>query len=198
MNDVYYHFTGDTLRDGRPVPAIGEWLVHEGPIKLCASGLHASRHPFDALTYAPGARLHRVELRGIEGEEADKVVARERRIIASIDAADLLRAFARQCALDVVELWDAPDVVRTYLLTGDETIRAAARAAARAAEAAQDAWAARATAWAAQDAWDAWDAWAAQAAWAAAQAAAWAAQAAKQKQFDTFATLIDAAFTRVE
>lgn len=24
---IYYHFTGKTLRDGKPIPAIGEWLV---------------------------------------------------------------------------------------------------------------------------------------------------------------------------
>ena len=49
-----YHFVGDELRDGRPVPPVGEWLVHDGPVKMCESGLHASRHPFDALMYAPG------------------------------------------------------------------------------------------------------------------------------------------------
>ena len=33
-------------------------------------------------------------------------------------------------ALSVIHLWDAPDVVCDYLMTGDETIRSAARAAA--------------------------------------------------------------------
>lgn len=27
-----YHFTADTLRDGRPLPAIGEELRHHGPV----------------------------------------------------------------------------------------------------------------------------------------------------------------------
>ncbi len=48
-----YHFVGDTLRDGRPIPADGEWLVHDGPVTICEAGLHASRHVFDALEYAP-------------------------------------------------------------------------------------------------------------------------------------------------
>ena len=60
----------------------------------------------------------------------------------------------RRYALAVIHLWDAPDVVRRYLETGDESIRDAARAAARDA-----AWAA---AWAATR----------DAAWAAARAAA--------------------------
>jgi hypothetical protein len=45
----------------------------------------------------------------------------------------MLREFARWCALQVIHLWDAPDVVRQYLETGDESLRAAARAATRAA-----------------------------------------------------------------
>jgi hypothetical protein len=141
-----YHFTdGNKLRDGRPLLAIGEWLDHTGPIVPCESGLHASEHPFDALQYAPGEMLHLVEIDGelvTHGDPPDKVVGRRRRIIASIDATDLLREFARWCALQVIHLWECPDVVRRYLETGDESIRAAAAwAAAR--DAARDAaWAA--------------------------------------------------------
>lgn len=47
-----YHFVSDTLRDGRPIPADGEWLEHAGPIRICETGLHASRHVADALRYA--------------------------------------------------------------------------------------------------------------------------------------------------
>jgi hypothetical protein len=68
--------------------------------------------------------------------------------------------FARRCALDVAHLWDAPDVVRRFLETGDESLRYAA-------------WdAARATTWdVARDAdWDA----ALNAAWAATRASSWA------------------------
>jgi hypothetical protein len=101
----------------------------------------------------------------------------------------LLRDFGRWCALQVVYLWDAPDVVRQYLETGDESLRKAARDAAweeasweAARAAARDAaWAAardaaRAAAWdaaraAANTAWAA--AWAAES--AAESAAAWAA-----------------------
>jgi hypothetical protein len=77
----------------------------------------------------------------------------------------VLREFARECALDVIHLWDAPQIVRDYLESGDDNLRAAARAAARVA-----AWdAARAAAW------DAARAAARAAAMAAAGDAAWAA-----------------------
>jgi hypothetical protein len=76
-----YHFTNGTLRDGSPVPPIGEWLVYEGEIELCQSGYHASAQPFDALLYAPGSMLHLVEVGGriIHGD--DKLVAEKRRCV---------------------------------------------------------------------------------------------------------------------
>ena len=166
-----YHFTGSTLRDGRPVPAVGETLVHEGPIEWCQSGLYASRTAWDALRYAPDATLHRVLCEDIEREDGDKLVCRRRTIVATIDATHLLRRFAADQALSVAHLWDMPDVVRDYLMTLDEDKRAASEATAWA-----TAWhAARATAWAASEA----AAWAASeaAARAAARAAAWAAAA---------------------
>ena len=136
-----YHFVGETLRDGRPVPADGEWLVHEGPFSMCESGLHASEHPFDALQYAPGSILCFVD---IESEPAvsfqrgeDKVCGNRRRILARIEAEPLLMEFTRWCALEVIHLWDDPDVVVNYLKTGDPRLSwavAAARAAVTAAE----------------------------------------------------------------
>jgi hypothetical protein len=133
-----YHFTNKKLRDGRRVPKAGKWLVHKGELKMCESGLHASLHPFDAMQYAPGNMLHLVELDGeiIKGD--DKVVAQRRMIVASFDAEELLREFARTCALDVYDKWgnaktDPDGIVKRYLETGDESLRAAARAAADAA-----------------------------------------------------------------
>jgi hypothetical protein len=177
----YYHFTGQKLRDGRPLPAVGEWLEHDGKVEMCVSGLHASAAPFDALQFAPGEMLHQVELEGIVETQSDKIVAKRRKILASIDATPLLRLFARQQALSVIHLWDCPAITKEYLETGREDIRAAAGAAAWAAARAR-AWdAAGAAAWAAARA-AAWDAaWAAagdaarDAAWAAARARAWAA-----------------------
>jgi hypothetical protein len=49
-----WHFVGDTLRDGRPVPVDGKLLRFDGVPILCESGLHAGRVPSDALRYALG------------------------------------------------------------------------------------------------------------------------------------------------
>jgi hypothetical protein len=128
-----WHFSGPTLRDGQPVPEVGEWLVYDGPVEMCVAGLHASRRLLDALQYAPGAIIHRVECRDIVDEQSDKLVCRRRRILWSVDSNDILRAFARRCALDVARLWDAPDVVLRYLRAGDPGSRQAALDAAWAA-----------------------------------------------------------------
>ena len=151
--------------DGRRVK-LGRTHKVGGSIVPCRNGLHASVRPIDALRYASGAIVWRVELSGvIIPHDGDKFAASERKYIAGgIDVTDTLRHFARRCALDVIALWDAPAVVVRYLKTGDEKIRDAARAAAWAA--ARDA------------AWDAARAAARDAAWAAARAAAGAAAGA--------------------
>ena len=122
---------GETLRDGRPVPEDGVWLEHTDPIQICSSGLHGSEEPFDALQYSPGETLCLCEFDGIMEKQSDKFVAAKRKIIVRMDAVELLRHFARMQALSVVHLWDAPDVVLDYLMTGDESLRYAARNAAR-------------------------------------------------------------------
>ena len=124
-----YHFTGNTLRNGEPIPKPGEWLVHTGLIVPCSSGLHASVKVLDALQYAPGQMLHKVILEGelqSHGEPVDKYVGRRRKILKTIDATDLLRSFARWCALSVIDKWDAPEMVRKYLETGNKSLMEAA------------------------------------------------------------------------
>jgi hypothetical protein len=71
-----------------------------------------------------------VDIDGDIVEQSDKLCATKRRIVARFDATDLLRADARASALSVIHLWKAPDVVKRYLETGDESIRVKARAAA--------------------------------------------------------------------
>ena len=133
MSIYAWHFTdGNKLRDGTPLPAVGEWLEYEGEIHICRSGYHYSLLPSDALLYAPGDRIHLVECDDIVKTHDNKGVCRRRRIIASMDAEEMLRYYARMQALSVV--MNAPemsDVVYDWIFTGDESLRPAADSAAR-------------------------------------------------------------------
>ena len=116
--------------DARPI-AIGVTHAVDAPIELCRRGLHASVRAIDALEYAPGPIVWRVELSGEIKTGHDKCVATHRKYIGGgVDASAVMRAFARRCALDVAHLWDMPPLVRAYLETGDESIMDAAWAAA--------------------------------------------------------------------
>jgi len=135
MSELAWHFLQSvngrpTLLDGRPLE-VDHWYEHDGPLVLCSSGYHASTRAIDALNYAPGPYVSLVEVDGEIIRDADKLVAIRRRALWCYDATEVLRQFARESALSVIHLWDAPEVVRRYLETGDETIRAAAWAAAR-------------------------------------------------------------------
>src|SRR5690349_13063434 len=83
-----WHFlAGDKLRDGRVAPANGEALLHPAaePLKLCASGLHASCNILHALVYAPGTTLCRVRCSGEIQLSDDKLVCRKRVIMWRLD-----------------------------------------------------------------------------------------------------------------
>src|SRR5574343_598337 len=95
----------------------------------CKAGLHASVRSIDALVYARSSVLWRVQLGGAIVHDNKKCSATERTYIQRIDIEPQLREFARRYALQVIHLWDAPDVVRQYLETGDESLRDAAQAA---------------------------------------------------------------------
>ena len=135
MSIYAWHFTdGNKLRDGTPLPAVGEWLEYEGEVHICRSGYHYSLLPSDALLYAPGDTLHLVECDDIVETHKDKGVCRRRRIIASMDAEEMLGYYARMQALSVV--MNAPemsDVVYDWVFTGDESLRSAVDSAARSA-----------------------------------------------------------------
>jgi hypothetical protein len=139
---AYWFASGSKLlhNDNRPI-IVGKKHSLRGPIVICVHALHASRDPFDALCYAPGPYLYKVLVWGDVVEHADKLGSRNREYVAMRDATDMLRQFAREQALSVIHFWDAPNVVRKYLETGDEKLRAAAAAAAHAASYASAAYA---------------------------------------------------------
>jgi hypothetical protein len=178
-----WHFLAEDRRTQRTNVLIEAGTIekHKGALKPCESGLHFSPRLLGALRYAPGPILREVRLSGSIVMDTDKGVASIRETLWVDDVTPMLRAFARWCALSVIDKWNPPPIVLKYLRDGEEADRAAAwaaawdaaRAAARAAAWAAARAAARAAAWDA--AWDA--AWAAagDAAWAAALDAAWAA-----------------------
>jgi hypothetical protein len=101
---------------------------------LCEQGLHGSVKIIDALNYAKGPVIWRVDITGCVVKGNDKIVGQKRKAIAGgIDISDTLREFARWCALRVIHLWDAPEIVIEYFKTGDKNLRAAASDAATAA-----------------------------------------------------------------
>ena len=129
-----WHFLQDDkwLRWGtQEVCKVGKTYTCEGELKLCENGMHGSRKIMDALGYAPGNICCKVEIWGEVKEENDKLVGRNRKILKMINAEKILRKFARLCALDVIDKWDAPEVVIQYLKTGNEKLRDAAWGAAR-------------------------------------------------------------------
>ena len=67
----------------------------------------------------------------IEVLQDERIWARDRIWVFSKAAPEnTCREFARWCALQVIDKWDAPDFVREYLKTGNEELRTYARAAA--------------------------------------------------------------------
>ena len=180
MNTIKaWHFLSDDRRmqfGERELVEVGKTYRAEGPIQMCANGMHGSRRIIDALQYAPGAMICRVGLWGEVEEGNDKLVARNRKVLSMIDGTKILHEFACRCAEDALKAanvkdkrsWNAIKVKRAWLegkATDDKL--AAARDAAR--DAAWDA--ARDAAEAA--AWDAARAAARAAAWDAARDAAW-------------------------
>ena len=179
-----WHFANNDLRlgydDGREIVA-GESLRVEGAPVLCETGLHGSIRLLDALQYAPGHMLCRVELSDgiIEGD--DKAVSRERKTLWIFNAENALRDFAATVAENALlaeraagrepdpRSWFAVQFVRD-LLAGkikpedQEAAWSAARSAAWSAARS----AARSAAWSA-----AWSA--ARSAWSAVESAAWSA-----------------------
>jgi len=146
--------------DGRQVVE-GETLSAEGGLEMCRCGMHASPTVAEALAYAPGCRLWRVELSGERIDDnnfARKSVARSRTALVDYgDQTEGLMLYARWCA----------ERARQHADDANAAWVDAAWAAARAAAQADAAWAARAAAGAAARA----------AAGAAARAAARAAAA---------------------
>ena len=107
-----WHFVGERLRDGRPVPPDGQLLVHVGPAELYRCGLHASPLLRDAVRdrgqFLRVPTLCRVEVGDVVARDASRLVCRERRILWRIDATEILNDIASRC------LWQLRYVHNVY------------------------------------------------------------------------------------
>jgi len=135
MSKTYWHFAA--IQDGKPVMRDGTIIEpgkrYEVPkAVMCESGFHGSARAIDALQYAPGSWVSKRDIDEVIRKD-DKVCGPACVHTEGFDATEILRKFARLCALDVIDLWDSPKIVVRYLKTGDESIRIAARYAAMAA-----------------------------------------------------------------
>lgn len=118
---VAWHFLPNdskTQFDPRIPVSVGTVLeVPADRVKLCKYGLHASSRIIDALQYAPGAMLCRVQLSGKILQGDDKLVASRREVLAMADATAILHEMA---------WWSAEQCLQNIK---DDQHRAAARAA---------------------------------------------------------------------
>jgi hypothetical protein len=162
-----WHWTnGMKLRDGQPLK-VGKLYTHTGKLEMCAIGYHASTDIRDALSYAPGFTVSRVECSGEMIIGNDKLVCTRRKAIWSFDAKKVVLAWSIRVATDAVksakkichdptwniwaDLWISGKnrTADAAYVAARVAARAAAYAAARAADAADAADAARAAAYAA-------------------------------------------------
>ena len=98
-----WHFTnGMKLRDGQPLK-VGKTYKHTGPLIMCQTGYHASIDIRDALSYAPGFTVSRVECGGEIIQQSDKLVCRNRKVLWSLDAKAIILKWSIRVATDAVK-----------------------------------------------------------------------------------------------
>ena len=107
-----WHFLSEDKRlgngDGRLVE-VGVPLECKGDPVLCDNGMHGSVRLIDALRYASGPIVCRVEIEGDVIEGDDKLCGRRRTVLWMLDATQILHEFACQCTEDALALVEQPD-----------------------------------------------------------------------------------------
>lgn len=110
----------------------GQTLTVEPPLRMCSKGLHASIRPLDALRYAPGPIVCRVELSGQVLHDDDKLCAESRTVLWMADATRTLTDFSCDCVERILvlereagrephaDLWEAVWTVREYTGSPEE------------------------------------------------------------------------------
>jgi len=138
MKAWYFSGTDKKLRygDDRIIQA-GKMHTVSGTPRLCHYGLHGSKRIINALDYAPGPYIWRVDITRSIDEGVDKLCGQRRKYLWGFDASDILFEFSRKQALINIEKikphTDKYDLIVDYLSTGNPLIRSAARSAAESA-----------------------------------------------------------------
>jgi hypothetical protein len=143
-----WHFLPEDRRlrwGSREIVEVGRTLEMKGKPEMCNRGFHASRRIIDALKYATGPILCRVEVGGTILEDDDKLVGTTRRVVAMADASPMLHLFACDLAEAVLKAAGVTDsralgVIQAKRLwvAGDTTDAEMAAALAAACDAACD------------------------------------------------------------
>jgi len=127
MKVLAWHFC-EVNSEGEPILRNGSLAerpirteIHVGEISMCESGLHASENILDALSYAPGCYLRRVDCYGEMVLGGDKLVCRHRKVLAEANMEQLLHEFACRCAERALR---ASNVTDTRCLSAIEAKRA--------------------------------------------------------------------------
>jgi hypothetical protein len=129
-----WHFLPDDGRlanRNRRKVEVGKTYSVRWPIAICENGMHGARRLIDALSYAPGAVVERVEIWGDVVEHNDKLCGRHRKCLALVDVTRLLHEFACDVAEDALKMakvkdkrsWAAIEMKRKWLkgkATNDE------------------------------------------------------------------------------
>ena len=98
-----WHFTnGMVLRDGQPLK-VGKTYKYVGKLEMCAHGYHASEDILDALSYAPGFQVSRVECSGDMEKQNDKLVCRNRKVLWTLDAKKIIMRWSVRVATDAIK-----------------------------------------------------------------------------------------------
>src|SRR5271169_386540 len=140
-----WHFTdGMKLRDGQPLK-VGKVYKHTGPLVMCKTGYHASVDILDALRYAPGLTVSRVECSGERETQYDKMVCRERKVLWTVNAKKIIIRWFIRVATDAVKTAKKVYTDKAWKewadlwISGKDRTYAAAKAAAKAVNAAANA-----------------------------------------------------------
>jgi hypothetical protein len=105
-----WHFLTDERRMSRGPRTLveaGKTYRATGPLELCKNGMHASRRAIDALSYASGSVVCRVEMGGEVIHDTDKLVARSRKVLWMADATTTLHEFSAWTAEWILDKLEA-------------------------------------------------------------------------------------------